>query len=82
MDAQDLAAKMMAECAGDGQSARTVVADADAAALRQALRESARAGQIRIRTARMDTAVVVVRVDADLWNQDSATMRAKLTPPA
>jgi len=36
-------------------------------------------GQIRIRTARMDTAAVLVRVDADLWNQNAATMRAKLT---
>ena len=35
----------------------------------------------RLRTARMDTAVVVVRVDADLWKQDAATMRTKLTPP-
>ncbi len=72
---------MMAEAVADGQSARKVVTDADAAALRQALRVSARAGQIRIRTARMDTAVVLVRLDADLWNQDAATMRAKLTPP-
>lgn len=81
MGAQDLAAEMMAEAVADGQSARKVVTDADAAALRQALRVSARAGQIRIRTARMDTAVVLVRLDADLWNQDAATMRAKLTPP-
>jgi len=28
-----------------------------------------------------NTAFVLVRLDADLWNQDAATMRAKLTPP-
>ena len=77
----DLAAKMLAQAAVDGQSARTVPSDADAQALRRALRELSRADAIGIRTARIGTAVVVVRVDADLWKQDAATMRTKLTPP-
>ena len=29
----------------------------------------------------MDHAVVVARLDAELWRDDRATMRAKLTPP-
>ena len=56
----------------DGQAARTVHSDADADALRQALRELSRAEHIGIRTARLDTGVVVVRLDADLWNQNGA----------
>lgn len=72
---------MLAQAAAEGQSVRAVVSDADAEALREGLRGLTRAEQIGIRTARMDTAVVVVRVDADLWNQDAATMRSKLTPP-
>jgi hypothetical protein len=81
VDAHDLAAQMLAQAAIDGQSARTVHCDAEAEALRQALRELSRAEHIGVRTARLDTAVVVVRLDADLWNQDAATMRTKLTPP-
>lgn len=80
VDAHDVAAEMLAESADSGQSARTVIADADAAVLRQVLRQSARAEQVQIRTARLGTAVVLVRVDADLWIEDAATMRAKLTP--
>ena len=72
---------MLTQAADEGQSARTVVSDADAEVLRERLRGLARAEQIGIRTARIDTAVVVVRVDADLWHQDAATMRSRLIPP-
>ena len=82
MDPNDLAAEMLAQCVREGQSARRVTADADAADLRRALRQSARAEQVRVRTARMPDAVVVVRTDAELWDQDAATMRAALTPPS
>ncbi len=80
MDATRLAAEMMAQCVGEGQASRTVASDADAAALRSVLRESARASGVRIRTARVGGAVVVVRTDAALWGEDTATMRSKLTP--
>ncbi len=72
---------MLAECASAGQSARRVAA-AVADDLRVELRAKAREQQMRIRTAQMDDVVVVARLDASLWNDDTATMRAKLAPPA
>lgn len=82
VDAYELAAQMLTQARVDGQCARTVVSDADADALQHALRKLSRTDQVGIRTARIDNAVVVVRVDAQLWSQDAATMRRKLTPPA
>ena len=73
---------MLTECVAAGQSARRVADDADAAAVRAALRARARASGTRIRTARLDDTVVVARTDAALWTDDTATMRRKLTPPA
>jgi hypothetical protein len=46
------------------------------------LRAKARQQHLRIRTAQMDDVVVVARLDAHLWTDDTATMRAKLSPPA
>lgn len=80
MDLPTLAETMLAECERDGQSARSVDDDGDAQALRALLRLDTRDGPMRIRTARMDDIVVVVRTDADLWNEDTATMRRKLRP--
>jgi hypothetical protein len=37
---------------------------------------------VRIRTARMDSTVVIARLDAAIWQDGAATMRRKLTPPA
>ena len=71
---------MLAECESAGQSARRVPAGA-ADELRAELRARARQQQMRIRTAQMDDVVVVARTDASLWNDDTATMRAKLAPP-
>ena len=80
MDPESVAAEMLDECARAGQAARRVADDADAAAIRSELRRLARAVRVRIRTARMDGTVVAARTDAQLWNDDAATMRAKLTP--
>ena len=79
MDVAQLAAEMMSQCLAEGQAARTVASDDDAAAVRQSLRESARSRRVRVRTARRESAVVVARVDAAVWTDDAATMRAKLT---
>jgi len=76
-----LATRMLAECAREGQCARRVPDEQDAAQVRSALRRGARTRGMSIRTARIDDAVVVVRTDAALWGEDAATMRAKLTPP-
>lgn len=71
---------MLAECASAGQSARRAPAEG-AGDLRVELRAKAREQQMRIRTAQMDDVVVVARVDASLWDDSTATMRAKLAPP-
>lgn len=73
---------MLSQCVDVGQSARRVDSDADAATLRGELRRSARAAALRIRTARLGDTVVVARTDAQLWRDDAATMRRKLTPPS
>lgn len=80
MDVKSVAEGMLADCESAGQSARRVPA-ATANDLRVALRDTARQRQMRIRTAQMEDVVVVARVDARLWNDDAATMRAKLVPP-
>lgn len=79
VDVRSTADAMLAECESVGQSARRVPAEA-ADDLRVELRAKAREQQMRIRTAQMDDVVVVARVDASLWNDDTA-MRAKLAPP-
>jgi hypothetical protein len=76
-----LAEEMFAEAQRDGQSARSVVDDVDAEEVREALRRLGRTSGVRLRTARMGPTVVVARADAQLWRDDQATMRAKLTPP-
>jgi hypothetical protein len=72
---------MLAECESAGQAARRVPTAA-ADDLRVELRAKARQQQMRIRTAQMDDVVVVARLDASVWQDDAATMRSKLTPPA
>ena len=76
-----LADEMYAEALRDGQSARRVE-DEDVDAVRSRLRERGRADGVRLRTARLGGTVVVARLDAELWRDDRATMRSKLTPPA
>ena len=77
----DLADAMFAEVMADGQSARRLVDAGVASAVREALRTRSRAVGVRLRTARMDDVVVAARLDAAIWTDDTATMRAKLTPP-
>jgi hypothetical protein len=81
VDTAALAAQLLAECREREQSARTVTDDGDAAAVREEVRRLAAAAGLRIRTARMGSAVVVVRLDAAVWHEDTATMRRKLSPP-
>lgn len=61
------------------QCARWVPDDRVAREVRQQVRRLARDDGVRIRTARLGDRVVVVRLDARVWQQDAATMRRKLT---
>lgn len=76
----DLAQEMFDECLRDEQSARHIPDDERAAAVREQLRRLGRERHTRIRTARLNETVVLVRVDAQIWKDDAATMRRKLTP--
>ncbi|WP_139210070.1 hypothetical protein [Microlunatus flavus] len=80
--ARRLAETMFAEALAAGQSTRAVADDAVADEVRQALRDLGRTADVRLRTARMNDLVVVARLDAAIWTDDTATMRAKLTPPS
>ncbi len=80
MDVHRVAETMLAECESAGQPSRRVPAAA-ADDLRVELRATARQQQMRVRTAQTDDVVVVARLDACLWEDDAATMRAKLAPP-
>ena len=71
---------MLDECATREQCARRVPDDLEASDLRAALRRHARDRGVRIRTARISDTVVAVRLDAAIWHDDTATMRAKLAP--
>ena len=79
MTTQELARAMFIECVESEQSVRRVPDDDQAAALRAELRALARRDGVRIRTARMDDTVVGVRLDAQVWHDDAATMKRKLT---
>jgi len=76
----DLAREMFDECLRGELSARVASDDEQTAAVRAQLRRLGREQQVRIRTARMVDTVVLVRLDAQIWNDDAATMRRKLTP--
>jgi hypothetical protein len=82
VDTAALAAEMFAACLAEGQAARRVPSDDDVATVRADLRNLAKDAGVRIRTARMDSTVVIARLDAAIWQDDVATMRRKLTPSA
>ena len=75
-----LAEDMYGECVAQGQSARRVPTEAARQQLRADLRRLARSAGVRIRTADRDGVVLIARLDAAIWQDDPATMRAKLTP--
>ena len=80
MDVEGLAEALLAAAIAEEQGVRRVADDADAAAVRARVRVLARERGARIRTARLEGTVVVVRTDAAVWHEDAATMRRKLTP--
>lgn len=73
-----IAADMWRTARSTEQCTRSVADDELAARVRAEVRALAATDGIGVRTARIDGAVVVVRVDAAVWSEDAATMRAKL----
>ena len=80
MDVEAVARAMVDTATAEEQCVRRVPGDADAAAVRARVRTLARQRGLRIRTARLDDTVAVVRLDAAVWHQDAATMRRLLAP--
>ena len=73
-----LADEMMAECLASGQSTRRVATE-QIEQLRASLRRAGRDAGLKVRTATIDGSLVAVaRLDAALWNDDTATMKKKL----
>lgn len=73
-----IASRMLDACVADGQASH-YVPPPQVDQVRDELRRLARARDIHVRTAVLEDALVVVaRVDAALWNDDTPTMRRKL----
>jgi|GEM_PF-1998758 len=74
----EVASQMLNECVAAGQSTCSVD-PSDVGALRAELRRLAKDMGLKVRTADLgDGLVAIVRVNAAIWNDDTATMRRKL----
>ncbi|WP_150955014.1 hypothetical protein [Microbacterium testaceum] len=80
--ADDLAAQLYVRAVARGQAVVRCDASTPVADIRESVRARAKADGIRVRTGMMQDVLVVARADADLWSDDTPTMRAKLTAPA
>ncbi|MGT2426168.1 hypothetical protein [Amnibacterium kyonggiense] len=80
-EAERLARELWSTARSHEQCARVVPDDGLAAEVRRLVRRFAREDGVAVRTARMDDAVVAVRLDAAVWLEDAATMRRKLAAP-
>ncbi len=82
MDVERIAARLFEQARSAGQSSLPVDADTPVAAVRSHVRILARAEGVRIRTGMVGANVLaVVRADAALWSDSTATMREKLATP-
>lgn len=77
-EAERLSIQLWSTAVVEEQCARRVPDDAVAAEVRRRVRRLAREDGVAVRTARLGDTVVVVRLDAQVWEQDAATMRRKL----
>lgn len=78
-EAERLATEMWSIARSNEQCARVIPDNGIAAEVRELVRRSAREDGIKVRTARMGDSVVIVRLDAQVWHEDAATMRRKLS---
>lgn len=80
LESGQLAMKMWSITRSQQQCALVVPDDGIAREVRERVRRLALADGIKVRTARLGDSVVIVRLDAQIWTEDTATMRRKLTP--
>ncbi|UIJ35603.1 hypothetical protein [Allobranchiibius sp. GilTou73] len=78
----DLAEQLLQRALAKGQSAMRCDDSTDVDALRKVVRKLALDRGVRIRTGMLDRVLVVIRVDAALWDQSAAVMREKLIAPS
>jgi len=81
-EAEALAAELWSIARDEQQASRRIASDSLAERVRAGIRVRAAADGVKVRTARIGDAVVVVRRDADVWGESAAEMRRKLLPNA
>lgn len=73
-----VATRLLEQCIETGQASQYVPPN-DVDHVRDEIRRLARTRDVHIRTAVLeDSLVVIARLDADIWGDDSPTMRRKL----
>lgn len=77
-EAERLAMQIWSIARTQEQCTRLVPDESIASEVRERVRRLALQEGVKIRTARLGDTVVVVRLDAQVWNDDTATMRRKL----
>ena len=81
MDSETRAQALLEAAIETEQSSHRVQPGDDVAAIRRAVRELARTRGVHIRTGVVGDALVVIRADAQLWNESAAVMKEKLAAP-
>lgn len=82
MDIDGVVNELLDRAAVAGQAVVRLEGDAPVPELRSAIRSAARERGMSIRTAMLDDVLAVVRADAPLWTESTATMRDELAAPS
>lgn len=77
----ELAGALLAGAQARGQAVVRCDASIPVDELRAKVRTRARDAGLPVRTGMIDDVLAVARTDAELWTDDTSTMRAKLTAP-
>ncbi|WP_158862480.1 hypothetical protein [Leifsonia sp. AG29] len=76
---EELARRLFESARREEQTTEPLSAIGDLDAVRAEIRRLAREAGVQIRTGILEERLVVLRADARVWHEDTATMRAKLT---
>ena len=76
---QNLARRLFETARQEEQTTQPLSEIDDVDAVRAEVRRLAREAGVQIRTGILEERLVVLRADARVWHEDTATMRAKLT---
>lgn len=81
MDVRTVAGEMVDRASSAGQAVIRTDGDTPVTELRDAVRRTARARGVSVRTGMIDDVLAVVRTDAPLWEASAAEMRRALSAP-